>query len=81
MPNAENGTPLTVEETNELLRLAAEIYQKQADRCFNAGAFLAGCIMAGAAVEAILMAVTCFLYDDAVKAGKAPRRKGKIAPY
>src|SRR5260370_30950955 len=61
-----------------LLRLALDTYHTQAQLCNGAGASLAACIMAGASVEAVLTAVTSFLYEDALKTGKTPRyNRGK----
>ena len=68
---------LSAEEVKGLLQLATQTYQKQAHACLQANAPLASCVMAGATVEAILSAVTCLLYDEALQTGKAPQKKGK----
>jgi hypothetical protein len=56
----ENSPPLTFEQTNQLLQLALRTYHEQARTCYKAKAYLASCIMAGAVVEAVLTAVTCY---------------------
>jgi|SRR5271165_791798 len=73
----EDDFPLSAEEVKGLLQLATQTYQKQAHACLQANAPLASCVMAGATVEAILSAVTCLLYDEALQTGKAPQKKGK----
>jgi hypothetical protein len=73
MPKTETDLQLTPAEAYELLRLAFTTYRKQAHHCYIFNAPLAGCIMAGAAVEAVLTAVTCMRYDEALKTGKAPK--------
>lgn len=80
MPN--DDPPLTLEQVKQLVELATKTYQKQSTVCLNAKAPLASCILAGAAVEAILIAVTRVLYDEAIQTGKEPKytkgkRKGK----
>jgi hypothetical protein len=75
MPKTEADFPLTVVQMQALLQLAVHTYQKQAHVCYDANAPLAGCIMEGAAVEAILTMVTRLLYDEAVKSANAPKRK------
>jgi hypothetical protein len=77
MPKTEADFPLTQAEVNVLSHFAVHTYHKQADTCFNMNAPLAGCIMAGAAAESILTIVTCLLYDDALKTGRAPTHKGR----
>jgi hypothetical protein len=48
---------------NEILRLSRTYYQ-QAEKCHDNGAFLAGCVMIGAALEATLLAfANCFPED------------------
>ncbi len=45
---------LTDEEFKEVLRLA-KVYKRQAEKCREAKAYLAGCVMIGAAFEATLL--------------------------
>ena len=77
MPKTEADFLLTHAEVNDLLQLALHTYHTQAELCSKADAPLASCIMIGATVEAVLMAVTSLLFDKAVKTAKAPKRKGK----
>jgi hypothetical protein len=75
MPKTETDFPLTMTQVNALLQLALRTYHTQADQCFSMNAPVAGCIMAGATVEAVLTAVTCLLFDEALKTGKIPKYK------
>jgi hypothetical protein len=72
----EAASPLSNDQVQELLRIALRTYHDQAEMCYKAKAYLACCIMAGAVVEAVLTATVCYLYDDALKTGKAPNYKG-----
>jgi hypothetical protein len=74
MPKTEADFPLTKAQVVALSQLAVNTYQKQAHLCYDANAPLAGCIMAGAAVEAILSTVTCLLFEETLQTGKAPKR-------
>src|ERR1700726_1081386 len=80
MAETEDDSPLSMTQFKALAQLASQTYQKQADICYKANAPLASCIMMGAVVEAILTTVTCLLYKEALKTGKAPTRKGKAKP-
>ena len=64
---------------NETLRLALQ-YRREAEKCQNAKAFLAGCIMMGAAFEAMLLSFANCYPAEALTSSAAPRRKGKIKP-
>jgi hypothetical protein len=44
----------------------AVFYHREAGRCLRGGAYLAACVMQGAALEAVLQAM-CFLYPERVK--------------
>ena len=77
MPKTENDFPLNSKQVMALLQLALSTYHEQAGKSLNAGAPLASCVMLGATVEAVLTVVTCLLYDDAVKTGKAPKQGEK----
>jgi hypothetical protein len=82
MPKTEADSPLTLAQVQELLQIALNTYHEQAGLCMNAKAPLASCIMLGATVEAVLTAVTCLLFEEALRTGKAPKytkgvRKGE----
>ncbi len=64
---------------NEVMRLARQ-YRREAEKCEDAKAFLAGCVMIGASFEAMLLAFANCYPEEALKATSAPRRKGKIKP-
>lgn len=68
---------LSAEEEKEVLRLA-NLYKREAEKCYNAKAYLAGCVLIGAAMEAVLLsAANCF--PEIVASAKcAPKEKGKI---
>ncbi|SRR5258707_14195260 len=59
---------------NEILRLA-NLYRREADKCRVGKAYLAGCIMMGAALEAILLAFANCFPEEAAESVVAPRRK------
>lgn len=64
---------LPEEVYNEVIRLAKG-YRREAERCLDSKAFLAGCIMIGAAFEAlVLMLANCYP-DEAYTSRFAPRR-------
>ena len=70
---------LTEEQCNEVLRLS-RAYHREAHRCKDAKAYLAGCIMMGAALEASLLAfVDCYL-DAALCSTIAPKKRGITKP-
>jgi hypothetical protein len=75
MPKTEANSPLTKAQVDELLHLANHTYQDQVNLCSDAKAYLASCIMLGATVEAMLTAVTCLLFEEAIQTGKAPKYK------
>ncbi|MGC8893109.1 MAG: hypothetical protein ACP5P6_11000, partial [Candidatus Saccharicenans sp.] len=64
---------------NEIIRLS-RVYHRQADKCKKSKAWLAGCIMIGAAFEAILIAFANCYIDKTIRAANAPKRKGKVEP-
>ncbi len=64
---------------NEVLRLI-RLYTREAHKCRENKTYLAGCIMAGAALEATLLAVANCLPEDASASPVAPRKKGNIKP-
>ena len=70
---------LTEEQYNEVLRLA-RAYQREAHRCRDSEAYLAGCIMMGAALEASLLAFVNCYPDEALRSTIAPTKGGIIKP-
>jgi len=71
---------LTEEQYNEVVRLARKYYL-QAHKCMNTKAFLAGCIMIGAALEALLLAFANCYPEEALNSKAAPTTKrGKVKP-
>ena len=78
MPQAEVDPPLTMPQLQGL-SAAAKMYQRQAHLCVTTNAHLAGCVMLGATVEAILTAIACIFFGEAIHTGKAPKHsKGKL---
>src|ERR1017187_5057257 len=72
-------TTLTDEEEKELSRLN-QFYWKEALRCEEAKAYLAGCVMLGAALENLLILMINCYSDEADLTGKVPTVKGKSKP-
>lgn len=70
---------LTQEQHNEVFRLL-EAYYREARRCMNSKAYLAGCIMMGAALEAALLAFANCYPDEALSSKSAPTEKGSVKP-
>lgn len=70
---------LTGTQEVELYRLL-RFYNREADRCSEAHAFLAGCVMAGAELETALLLMVNIYPDEAVTTDKCPRRKKSIKP-
>jgi hypothetical protein len=64
MPKTEADFPLNGSEGYELLRLAGT-YHEQANACRKEGARLASCVMLGATVEAMMIAVINLFCDEA----------------
>ena len=63
----------------ELYRLY-KYYWREAKRCRMAKAYLAGCVMLGSALEALLMLVVNVYPEEAETAGNVPTSKGKPKP-
>jgi len=60
---ATNDIGLTNDQYEKILKVAT-LYKKQAEKCREGKAYLAGCILMGAAFEAILLATAhCFEYE------------------
>lgn len=72
-------TMLTDEEEKELYRLN-HFYWKEARRCEEAKAYLAGCVMLGSALETLLTLMVNIYSDEAEQTGKVPTAKGKPKP-
>jgi len=64
---------LTEKQFKELMRLC-RLYRREADRAMETKAYLAGCVMIGAALEADLLA-TCDCYSDEIPDELIPKRK------
>ncbi|MGB8031108.1 MAG: hypothetical protein WCF30_15765 [Terracidiphilus sp.] len=70
---------LTEDEEKELWRLN-RFYWKEAERCEEAEAYLAGCVMLGSALENILILMISLYDEDADRTGKVPLKNGKPKP-
>ena len=68
---------LTEEQYNEVMRLCGA-YQREARRCMDGKAYLAGCIMMGGALEASLLAFANCFPIEARRSGKLPPRKALL---
>ena len=66
--------PLTDKQFDDLLRIT-NVYRLQAFRCRKSKAYLAGCIMFGAALETALLTTTSLYSDEATKSKKLPTKK------
>jgi hypothetical protein len=64
---------LTEVQFQELMRLC-RMYQREADKCRVAKAYLAGCVMIGAALEAALVGM-CDCYFDEIPADLIPKER------
>lgn len=70
---------LTGQEERELGRLSS-FYWNEALRCEESKAYLAGCVMLGSALEALLMLMVNAHDEEAAATGEIPVRKGKPLP-
>lgn len=61
---------------SDRLIAAARLYHNEAGRCLRGRAYLAACVMQGAALEGLLQAM-CFIYPQAVKRTTVYQRKKK----
>jgi hypothetical protein len=61
---------------SDRLIAAATLYHKEAGKCLRGKAYLAACVMQGAALEASLQAM-CFIYPEAVKRTTVYQKKKK----
>jgi hypothetical protein len=69
-------TDIQEAELHRLLRL----YRRETERCKNAKAYLAGCVMAGAELETALLLMVNAYSDEAAATNKLPRRKKELKP-
>jgi hypothetical protein len=70
---------LSEEEEKEFYRLH-KLYWREARRCEKAEAYLAGCVMLGAALEGLLIIMVNCYPDEAEATGQAPMKKGQLKP-
>lgn len=70
---------LTEEQFNELIKLG-NMYRREASKCQDAKAYVAGCACTGAALEAMLMAVAHLYGEEIEAAGHAAKHKGEFKP-
>jgi len=75
MPNIT----LPNDKYEEVLRLS-RLYYRQAERCQDGKAFLAGCVMIGAALEATLLAFANCFPEEAASSRFAPRKGSTVKP-
>lgn len=72
-------TILSDSEERELYRLL-RFYWREAERCQQARAYLAGSVMAASALEALLIAMVNVYADEVETSGVAPVKKGQSRP-
>ncbi len=70
---------LTEEEEREFWRLY-RFYWREAERCEKAKAYLAGCVMLGSALEALLTLMVNVYDEQAAATGKVPVRRKTPKP-
>lgn len=70
---------LTEEEEREFWRLY-RFYWREAERCEEAKAYLAGCVMLGSALEALLILMVDVYDEQAAATGKVPIRRKTPKP-
>lgn len=72
---------LTLTEAQEAeLRRLLGFYRRESDRCKDARAFLAGCVMAGAELETALLLMVSGYPEDVIASSKLPRKNSQIKP-
>lgn len=69
-------TTLTDEEEKELYRLQ-RFYWREARQCQDSKAYLAGCVMLGSSLEALLILMVNIFPVEAESTGQAPTAKGQ----
>ena len=72
-------TTLTEEEAREFWRLY-RLYWREAERCEEAKAYLAGCVMLGSALEALLILMVDVYDEQAAATGRVPMKGKKPKP-
>ena len=72
-------TALSDDEERELYRLS-RFYWKEALRCEEAKAYLAGIVMLGSALETLLILMVDIYADEVLATGQAPMRRGAVKP-
>jgi hypothetical protein len=75
---SDSALALTEHDHKEVLRLA-NFYQNEAKRCEKAKAYLAGCVMLGAALEAALTLMVD-MYPEDIDLEKAPKKNKDVKP-
>lgn len=58
----------------------SRVYYREVQKCKNSQAYLAGCVMMGAALEASLLAFVNCYPDEALRSPITPTKKGKTKP-
>ena len=67
------------DEEKEFYRLS-RFYWKEAVRCEEAKAYLAGCVMLGSALEALLILMVNCYPEESAATGQLPKKNGKTKP-
>lgn len=70
---------LTEEQFNQLIALV-RLYRRNASRCVDAKAYVAGCAAAGAALEATLLSLVHLAWDAIPASFRFPRRRNQPKP-
>jgi len=70
---------LSAEEEKEIWRVAA-LYKREAKKCSNVKAYLAGCVLIGATIEALLLLWANCHKEIVTSAKSAPKRKREVRP-
>lgn len=70
---------LTDEQFSALLRLS-NLYRRQALRCLDAKAYIAGSVMVGAALEAYLVALVHVREEEVITWPYLPKKRARIKP-
>lgn len=68
---------LSTEQEKEIMPLAIQ-YKREAKKCFGAKAYLSGCVLMGAALEAILLSTANCFPEIVTSIKQAPKKNGKI---
>ena len=68
---------LSSEQEKEIMPLAIQ-YKREAKKCLGAKAYLSGCVLMGAAMEAILLSTANCFPEIVMSTKHAPKKNGKI---